>query len=55
MTLLKGKFRQPLEALCGRESPRPAALPVAPPELVFWFGAGQEFGESLESEEGLGT
>ena len=57
VAFLKGKLHQPLEAMCRRESARPAELLVAPPELVvFWFrgGGGQEFGESLESEEGLG-
>ena len=57
VAFLKGKLHQPPEAQCRRESARPAAPLAAPPELVvFWFqgGGGQEFGESLESGEGLG-
>lgn len=56
VAFLKGKLHQPPEAQCRRESTRPAAPLAAPPELVvFWFrrGGGQEFGESLESGEGL--
>eukprot|EP00071_Canis_lupus_P025735 XP_022259292.1 basic proline-rich protein-like [Canis lupus familiaris] len=57
VAFLKGKLHQPPEAQSRRESARPAAPLEAPPELVvFWFrgGGGQEFGESLESGEGLG-
>ena len=56
MAFLKGKFHQPLEALCRRESAFPADLLLAPELVAFWFwaGGGQDFGESLESEEGLG-
>ena len=49
---LKGKLCQPLEVLCRSES----LLLACPEFVVFWFptGGSQEFGESLEGEEGLG-
>lgn len=41
VAFLKGKLHQPPEALCSRQSSRPAALLAAPPELVvFWFRGG---------------
>lgn len=41
VAFLKGKLHQPPEALCRRESARPAAPFAAPPELVvFWFRGG---------------